>query len=722
MDSGLYCTHTISRFFGLATNIDQLRRQYVKPEEQATTIDILRIFKSIGLKAKEVNVKHSSLSNIPLPAIAQKSTGEYFILAKKVISHEAEGYLVQEPGSNEVEVKDEQWLKENWNGRLVLVTKRAGFSNSSTAFGFKWFVPALLKYKTILSEVLIASAFIQFFALLTPIFFQVVMDKVMAHKGFTTLDVLAMGLVFVAIFDVILSGLRSYILTHTTSRVDVELGAKLYNHTLALPLAYFQTRRVGDSVARIREVDTIREFITGSALTLTIDLGFTLIIIAVLFLYSPMLTLIVLGAIPFFILLSFLITPVLRKRLNEKFAHGAERQSFLVESISGVETIKSLSIEPDSQRRWEDQSAAYVQASFKANNLNNIANQSAEFISKIMMLGILYFGAHAVIAGDLTIGQFIAFNMLAGRVSGPILKIVHLWQDFQQAGISVKRLGDILNMPTEPKYNPSRTTLPNLKGKVEFDHVSFKYRPDGKEIIKNFSLSVEPGQVIGLVGRSGSGKSTLTKLIQRLYSPATGRVLVDGIDLNMVNTSWLRSQIGVVLQENFLFNRSIRENIAVADPGVPIERVIHAAKLSGAHDFILELEEGYDTLVEEQGVNLSGGQRQRIAIARALINNPSILILDEATSALDYESESIIQRNMKAISHNRTVFIIAHRLSTVRDANHIVVMDKGRIVEQGDHERLIHQKGFYAELWAHQNRKPMVQNRSQQGSAKGKTA
>ena len=714
MDSGIACIQLIARFYGVAADPKQLHRQFIRPGEVANSMDMIRIIQSLGLKARSIKSKIDNISKAALPAIAQDNNGEFFILAKCKADPKTEqlqNVLIQRMGQ-EPEVKDVQWLTENWNNTFIFITKRASLSSLTSflspeeKFGFKWFIPALLKYKKLIYEILLASAFIQLFILLTPIFFQVVMDKVLVHKAFTTLDVLAIGLLAIAFFEVILSGLRSYMLTHTTSRVDVELGAKLYNHLFSLPLAYFQSRRIGDSVARVRELDSIREFITGSALTLTIDLVFTFIIIGVLFLYSPFLATIVVATIPFYILLAIFVTPILRTRLNEKFAHGAERQSFLVESITGIETIKSLAVESDAQRRWEDTSAAYVKAAFKANNLNNIANSSAEFISKVMMLAILYYGAHAVIEGSLTVGQFIAFNMLAGRVSGPILKVVQLWQDFQQAGISVKRLADILNVPTEPKYNPGRTSLPQIKGRVQFEQVAFRYKPDGKEIIRNFNLDIQPGQVIGIVGRSGSGKSTLTKLLQRLYTPTQGRVLVDGIDLSMIDTGWLRQQISVVLQENFLFNRSVRDNIAITDPGVPIEQVIKAAKLAGAHDFILELEDGYDTLIEEQGANLSGGQRQRIAIARALINRPKILIFDEATSALDYESESIIQDNMRGICQGRTVLIIAHRLTTVRDANRIIVMDKGELMEQGDHQTLLNLKGYYAGLWQHQNRNP----------------
>lgn len=360
------------------------------------------------------------------------------------------------------------------------------------------------------------------------------------------------------------------------------------------------------------------------------------------------------------------------------------------------------------KRKLEDHLSSYVHSSFKSQNLNNVANQIAGLINKLMTLGIIWWGAHLVIDNQITVGQLIAFNMLAGRVSGPILKLVQLWQDFQQAGISIKRLGDILNTPREPGFNPNRSRLPALQGAVTFDHIRFRYRSDGATILDDISLQVKPGEVIGIVGRSGSGKSTITKLIQRLYIPESGRIAIDGVDLSVVDTVWLRKQIGVVLQENFLFNRSIRENIALSDPSIPMERVIAAAKTSGAHEFIVDLPDGYDNLVGEQGSNLSGGQRQRLAIARALINNPRILIFDEATSALDYESERLIQDNMASICKGRTVFIIAHRLTTVRQCNRIFVMDKGRIVEEGNHDELIAKNGYYAKLYSYQSHTPVL--------------
>ena len=697
-ETGLPCLVIISRLYGLPADPGQLRHQFGRPGHAFTTADILRAARSLGLKAREIGSDWGRLLKTQLPAIGQNKDGFYFIIGQAA----DEKVLIQDPREKSPASLSREEFEQLWNGQLILFTRRAGILGEIRKFDFSWFIPAILKYKKLLGEVLLASFFIQIFALVTPLFFQVIIDKVLVHRGLTTLDVLAVGFLVVSLFDVVLGGLRTYVFSHTSNRIDVTLGSDLFRHLMRLPLSYFEARRVGDTVARVRELDSIRNFITGSALTLVIDLFFTIVFFSVMYLYSHVLTYVVLGAIPFYVLLAFLITPVFRARLHEKFNRGAENQAFLVESVNGVQTIKAGAMEPQNQRRWEEQLSGYVKASFKATNLGNIANQTASFINKVTTLLILWVGARLVITGDLSVGQLVAFNMLAGRISGPILRLVQLWQDFQQAGISVQRLGDILNAKPEPAYSPGRASLPELQGKVTFENVTFRYRPDGPEILSQVSLHVPPGKVIGIVGRSGSGKSTLTKLIQRLYVPQSGRVLVDGVDLAMVDTVWLRRNIGVVLQENFLFNRSIRENIAISDPAMPMERVTRAAQLAGAHEFILELHQGYDTKVEEHGNNLSGGQRQRIAIARALITNPKILILDEATSALDYESEYIIHQNMRDICQGRTVFIIAHRLSAVRHADHIIVIDKGRIIEGGTHGELIKNNGYYAKLYNHQ--------------------
>jgi subfamily B ATP-binding cassette protein HlyB/CyaB len=442
--------------------------------------------------------------------------------------------------------------------------------------------------------------------------------------------------------------------------------------------------------------------LTSHAVTVVLDVVFTIVFLAVMWFYSPTLTLVVMASLPVYGLLSIAITPAIRARWHEKFNRGAENQAFLVEAISGIQTVKAMAVEPPLVRKWEEQLAGYVRSSFRATSLMMMAGQSAACVQKVTTVAVLWVGAYRVIEGDLSIGQLIAFNMLSAQVTGPLLRLVNLWQEFQQVGISVQRLGDVLNTLPEPSYNPNRTTLPHMTGHVRFDEVTFRYRPDGPEILRKVSFAVAPGQVIGIVGRSGSGKSTIAKLLQRLYVPERGRILVDGVDLAQVDPAWLRRQVGVVLQENFLFNGSVRSNIALTDPGLGMEQVIQAAKLAGAHEFIMELGDGYDSVIGEHGCTLSGGQRQRIAIARALVANPRILIFDEATSALDYESEAVIQQNMAQISQGRTVFLIAHRLSIVRPAHRIYVVEKGEIVEQGSHDELLHIEGFYARLHAHQ--------------------
>lgn len=698
-DSGLICLLILARFHDLPADGSQLRHQFAQSGQALSETDLLRAAKHLGLKAGLVKTKWSKLSETPLPAMAKRTDGRYLVLAKV----EAEKVLVQDPVEAHPLVLSREQLEAMWSGELLLFTKRANVRLQDLNFDFTWFIPAIVKYRKFLGEVLVASFFLQLFALLTPLFTQVVIDKVLVHKGFTTLHVLAIGMITLAVFDAILGGLRTYLFSHTTNRIDVSLGAQLFRHVLALPLSYFEARRVGDTVARVRELEHIRQFLTSHSVTVVLDVVFTAVFLTVMWLYSPMLTLVVMASLPIYALLSVAITPAIRARLHEKFNRGAENQAFLVEAVNGIQTVKAMAVEPPLLRKWEEQLAGYVRASFRATSVMMIAGQSATCVQKVTTVAVLWLGAYHVIDGDLSIGQLIAFNMLSAQVTGPVLRLVNLWQDFQQVGISMQRLGDVLNTQPEPSYNPNRTTLPLVMGQVRFEEITFRYRPDGQEVIRKMSFSVEPGQVIGIVGRSGSGKSTIAKLLQRLYVPERGRISVDGVDLAQVDPAWLRRHVGVVLQENFLFNGSVRSNIALTDPGLAMEPVIQAAKLAGAHEFILELENGYDTLIGEHGCTLSGGQRQRIAIARALVANPRILIFDEATSALDYESESVIQQNMAQIGKGRTVFIIAHRLSTVRPADRIYVIERGEIVEQGAHDELLRIGGFYARLHALQS-------------------
>ena len=692
-DAGLYGLVLLAQFHGIAADPAQLMHQFGDGSKPFDETALLLVAKHLGLKAKITRQSAERIAFASLPALALDDAGRHFIVARAG----EDAVLIHDPAEQRPRKLSREEFGVRYQGRLLQVTSRASVLGQLAKFDFRWFVPAVVKYRKLLIEVLVASLFIQLFALVTPLFYQVVMDKVLVHHAITTLEVVAVGLVSIALFDVVLTGLRSYVFAHTTSKIDVELGARLFRHILALPLSYFESRRVGDTIARVRELENIRSFLTGQALTSLLDLLFTGVFLAVMFWYSGWLTLIVVLSLPVYALWSAAITPVLRKRLDEKFARSADNQSFLVETITGIGTVKATAVDPRVTRTRDNQLAGYVGASFRVTRLATIGQQGIQLVQKLVGIAILFFGARLVIDGKLSLGQLIAFNMLAGQVAAPIVRLAQLWQEFQQVGISVERLGDILNTRTE--LPGSKMALPAIKGRVSFEHVTFRYRPDTAEVLAGIDLDIAAGEVIGIVGRSGSGKSTLTKLVQRLYVPERGRVLIDGHDLALADPAWLRRQLGVVLQENFLFNRSVRENIALSDPGISLERVIHAAKLAGAHDFILELPQGYDTVVGEHGASLSGGQRQRIAIARALISDPRILILDEATSALDYESEHAVMANMRAICQGRTVLIIAHRLSTVRQANRIVVVEKGRIVESGSHAELVDRPGgHYARL------------------------
>jgi ATP-binding cassette, subfamily B, bacterial HlyB/CyaB len=698
---GLKALSVIARLHHVSCDAAALLHRLGKSASDAfATNDVLLVAKQLGLTAKLVRSTPDRLALTPLPALALMRDGSVAVLAqcdgqRALLQRFADG-AEPRPLIEPVEA-----FAAQWTGQLILITSRASLAGSLAKFDFSWFVPSLVKHRKLLGEVLLVSAFLQLFALVSPLFFQVVMDKVLVHRGTSTLDVIVVGLLVVMVFESALTVLRAYVFSHTTSRIDVELGSRLYRHLLNLPLAYFEARRVGDSVARMRELENIRSFLTGSALTMVLDVVFSVLFVGVMFIYSVKLTLIVLLSLPLYFLLSLLVVPVLRVRLEEKFSRGAENQALLVESITGAQTVKAGALEPVFANKWDQQLAGYVSVSFRTQNLANVAHEAVNVIGKLVSAAVLWFGAHAVMDGELTVGMFVAFTMFANRVAQPIMRIAQMWPDFQQTGISVRRLGDILNTRTETPPQ-AVAQLPPVKGRITLNGVTFRYRPDAPPVLHELSLDIRAGEVIGIIGRSGSGKSTLTKLVQRLYSPEQGRLLVDGIDIGLIDAAQLRRQVGVVLQENLLFNRSIRENIAIADPAAPLEAVMHVAALAGAQEFISELPQGYDTVVGEHGTGLSGGQRQRIAIARALFTNPRILILDEATSALDYESEAIIQRNMAAICKGRTVIIIAHRLTAVRHAHRIIAMEKGRIAEAGTHDALLQRKGLYAHLWGMQ--------------------
>jgi len=693
VDSGLASVALVARIHGRPVAFGQLRHEFVPAGGCFDDPAVIRSLRGLGFQAHLRRLPFGELRKLSGPAILVLKDGRYAVVGRAT-DREA---LVQYAGDERPSKVAAGDLARVWSGNIVTATPSFA-SPPAASFGIGWFWQALQKYRRLLGEVVAASFFIQLFALVTPLAFQVVIDKVLVHRGLSTLDVLVVGLIVVTVFEVLLGGLRTYVFAHTTNRVDVELGAKLFRHLLALPLSYFGARRIGDTVARLRELETVRSFMTGSALTVMIDLVFTVVFLAVMAYYSAFLTLIVIACLPLFFGISMFLTPLLKTKLDDKFARNAENHSFLVEAVGGIETLKTMAAEPQVRRQWEERLAGYVHSAFQSSHVANLTQQGIGLIGKALTIALLWFGARLVIEGELTVGQLIAFNMLAARVNAPILRLAQLWQELHQMRVSLHRLADIMDAPAEPAFKAGRSTLGELAGAVAFEGVTFRYSADGPEVLKNVSFNVQPGAVVGVAGGSGSGKSTLVRLLLRLYVPERGRVLLDGMDLTLADPGWLRRQIGVVGQDVVLFNASVRENIALADPSMDMAEVAAAAKLAGAHDFILRLPDGYDTRIGERGGTLSGGQRQRIAIARALAGKPRMVVFDEATSALDAESERLLWSNMKTIATGRTVFIITHRLSTLRSVDRILTLDDGRLVEEGAPRELLARGGRYAEF------------------------
>lgn len=687
MDDSLWkCFGLVASFHNLKFEEENLRHEF--GEGRLGKLEVVLVAKKMGLRAKISAIKWRRLEKVPLPALCSLKGGGFALL---------EGVRTNQEGGSELllfsldgghQVVPEEKARELLDGEIILLTPRKpGDSQEGRKFGVGWFTPSLLKHRWNFGEVLFVSLITQLLGLATPLFFQIVMDKVVVHRGLTTLNVLVVGILVAYVFECILDVHRTYLLTHTTSRIDVKLGSQLYRHLLGLPQSYFAKKPIGVTVACVRELESVRDFLTSSMTIAVLDLLFSIIYLIVMYIYSPHLTSFVFGSLGAYAALTAAISPILRRNLLDKYTRGAESQAFLVESVGGIETVKAHAVENQMSKKWDDRLAAYAQASFRATHVANIGSKLVMLISKVTTVMILWQGALLVMDNQLTIGQLIAFNMFAARVASPVIRLANLFQEYQKVSVALTRLKGIMDTPTE---NPRslRSDLPPLKGAIEFRGVRFSYLDQVRPALDGISLKIAPGQVVGIVGESGSGKSTLTKLVQKIYEPSSGAVYLDGTNLALANPDWLRRQIGVVLQDSRLFAGSVFENIALADPTASPERVINAAKLAGADGFIRKLARGYDTSVGEAGLGLSGGQRQRIAIARALLPGPKLLILDEASSALDYESEREIQQNMPRIADGRTVLIVSHRLSIIRGCDLIAVMKEGRIIESGTHEEL----------------------------------
>ncbi len=701
---------TLLRLFvqlqGLPLDMQQLAHALAGEPEPRSLAAVTGLLRAVGLSPDHHTGGWRQLGRAVLPVLALRRDGQWMLVGQL----QGDRAVVQLAGQAQPVALQRAEFEQAWAGAWVSAPRLSAQTQTgadadlpSRKFGMAWFWSSLGRYKLLLGEVLLASLFVQIFALVTPLIFQVVIDKVLTHRTLGTLDVMVVALLGVTLFEVVLGGMRQYLLSHTTHQVDAQLGGRLFSHLLRLPLAYFESRRTGETVARVQELENARNFLTGQALSSGLDLLFAVVFLAVMFSYSPTLTFMVLAALPVLFAASWITAPLLRRKLEDKFALAAGNQAFLSETVGAMETLKSQAVETQWQREWERRLAEHAHSAFHSGRVSNASSQFVGLASKLLTVALLYFGARLVIDGQLSVGGLIAFNMLAGRVNAPILKLASLWQDYSGARVSVKRLADIMDAPAEPPLRPGRSPLAALQGAVSFDHVSFRYAPERADVLADVSFDARPGEVIGIVGVSGAGKTSLMRLMQRLYVPQRGRILIDGVDIGLMDVAWLRRQIGVVGQDALLFNRTVRENIALGNPHLPMEQVAHAAQLAGAHDFILELPDGYDTLIGERGGRLSGGQRARLAIARALVQQPRLLLLDEATAQLDYESERAIHDRMAQICAGRTVFIVAHRLPTLRLADRILVLDQGRIAETGTHAELLAGRGRYASLYrAHQ--------------------
>lgn len=681
--------------FGVA-NAESVKIECGDYEQVSWTV-LQQLSKKYGLRSRLLHLKTEELRDVEVPAMIQFKNGHYAVL---VVFSDAVVFVVDPAESQPLAIPSNQF-EENWTGDILVFSAKWNWEYFCKRYNLPWFFQVLKHYRKYLGEALLAAFFLQLMGIGMPLITQVIIDKVIGNNGFSTLTVIGCSMVIFFFMQSLLGALKTYFLAHTTNKLDAILGTRLFRHMISLPLPYYESRRVGDTLMRVEALTSIREFLTGTGLMTILDVFFSAVFLAFMLYYSVPLTLIALLVVPMYLVQNIWSVPIVKEKIDAVWRTGTENQSFLVESVTNMETVKAMALEPQFNHRWENLLACYMRTTFENAKFNVVLGGFSGTIESLASLGILWYGGHMVMNGEFTLGQLIAFQMIAGQAMQPMTKLLTMWPSVQQAGLALERIGDVLNTGIEPVLL-EQGMIP-IKGDIRLEHLSFRYRPDLPMVLNDINIDIKAGEKIGIVGKSGSGKSTLSKLIQRLYIPDEGSIFVDNRPVDELGYHNLRDQIGVVMQENFLFDRNIRDNIALSRPDADMDEVIQATQLAGAHAFILELPEGYDTRVGERGASLSGGQRQRIAIARALLTDPRILIFDEATSALDYESERIIMQNLEAIGEGRTILIIAHRLSTVAHCDRIIVLDQGKIVETGTPQQLLQQDGIYHELYLQQS-------------------
>ncbi|MDO5473235.1 MAG: peptidase domain-containing ABC transporter [Akkermansia sp.] len=712
----LYCLVSICRHHNLDADVRRLLHEYAVEEEPS--INLLRkMADDLGLTTRCGKLKWSALEEREhiYPSIAIKKDGKGAVLCgmREMAAPPGQPELTDPPSLIGVwdpvppaqgRAPEIQWLtqeqyEEQFSGELVLCKRVFSLLDEERPFGLLWFIPEFVRQKKLLAEVATAVLAISAIGLVTPLFFQLVVDKVLVHESYTTLTVLGVAVCVALLFNALLEFLQNYLLIYATNRIDIRLATKTFRKLLNLPVDFYERISSGVLIKHMQQTEKIRQFLSGSLFFSLLELISLLVFLPVLFWYSTKLTFVVLL---FTFLMALVIATLIKpfqRRLEELYQAEGRRQGMLVETIHGVRTVKSLALEPVLQRKWNDTAAFAISRYFNVAKISMTARTLSHWLERLMGVCIIWVGALAVFDGEISVGALIAFNMLAGRVTGPLVRIVGLVHEYQQTSLSVRMLGVVMNARDEQVGGGIRQPL---RGEISFENIRFQYLPDAPPAIRDFSYRIQPGTTVGLVGRSGSGKTTVTKLMQGLYPLQQGVIKYDGIDLREIDRAHLRSHIGVVLQDNYFFHGTIRENLTLTKKDATMEEVIYAARVAGAEEFIQNLPRGYDSMLEENASNLSGGQRQRLAIARALLPNPRILIFDEATSALDPESETLIRRNLKQIARNRTVFIISHRLSILCRADDIIVLEKGSILEHGTHRQLVAAGGLYADFWQQQ--------------------
>lgn len=709
-DSALRCLAAIANHHSLVTTIEQIRRSHLPISQQPLSPEatLLAAASSLGLKARKISIPSSQLITFAeaFPAIARLKNGNFVVLVGIRETENSPTFGILDPlaaPANVIFFLEREHFVESWSGEIILLKREYPLLDEKQPFGLRWFIPELFRQRVFLKDVAVSALILHLLALAVPIFIQLVIDKVLVHQGYSTLYVLSIGVIGALAFEAVFSYLRQYYLLHATNRIDIRLAQKTFAHLLRLPITYFETGTAGVITRHMQQAEKIRQFLTGRLFSTILDSSVLLIFLPILFFYSTKLTLIVLAFAAAIAIVVFSLIPAFRTRLQALYTAEADRQAMLVETIQGMRTVKSLAVEPQRRREWEERSARAVNMHFRVGKISMTAHTAMSFLEKTMIISIIAVGAHDVFSQAMTVGALIAFQMLAGRVVSPLVQVVALIHEYQETALSVRMLGEIMNRPAEG-LRDSGGLEPQLQGRIEFESVTFRYSPQSPPALDRMGFNLPAGKIVGVVGRSGSGKTTLTRLIQGLYTAQEGVIRIDGMDVREIDLPHLRRSIGIVLQDNFLFRGTVRENIAITKPGASFEEIVEAARIAGAQEFIERLPQGYDTLLEENGANLSGGQKQRLAIARAILPRPGILILDEATSALDPESESIFMNNLSMLASGRTVIIVSHRLSTLAGADAIMVMDRGLIVDAGRHQDLIQRCTLYAELWKQQTR------------------